>query len=68
MAQYTEKIVRQVTITENGAKNVREQTIVYRDGKEIGRSNHRYAIAPDADVPQVIADHIEQKKGKQPKG
>lgn len=62
MTQYTEEIQQEVTLTNDGHKNVRTITITYKDGVEVGRSNHRYVINAEDNVPQDIADFIEVKK------
>lgn len=67
MTQYSEEKKHEVTITDDGSKNVRTIIITYKDGVEIGRSNHRTVIAADEDIPQHIVDFIEVKKVKQPK-
>jgi DNA segregation ATPase FtsK/SpoIIIE-like protein len=36
--------------------HVRTATIVKRDGVEISRTNHRYVIAPDADITGESAE------------
>lgn len=67
MTTYTEEIQTNVTITNDGAKEIRTVTITLKDGVEVGRTNHRSVVAYDEDVPQEIADFVESKKGKQPK-
>lgn len=67
MPKYTEEIHTHVTITHEGHKEVRKETIILKDGEEVGRSNHRFVVNAQDDVPAEIASHIEAKKGKQPK-
>lgn len=67
MGELTEELKLYVTITPDGDKEVRERTIIYRDGEVFTDTNHRYVIDREQDVPQEIADHIEGLKGKQPK-
>ena len=64
---YSEEILKNVTITHTGSKQIQTVTVTLKDGVEVGRANHRSVIAPDEDVPADIAAHIEAKKGKQPK-
>jgi len=67
MTQYTEEIQTEVTLTNDGHKNIRTITITYKDGVEVGRTNHRSVVAADEDIPADIEAFINAKKGKQPK-
>jgi hypothetical protein len=55
----TEKDVFNWTITENRCIEVLKITIIYRDGTEISRVNHRHVLAPgdllDGQHSEVIA-------------
>jgi hypothetical protein len=66
MSTYTEEIQQEVTLTNDGHKNVRTTTITYKDGVEVGRSNHRRVIMATESVPSDIASFIEEKKIVQP--
>lgn len=51
MAVFTERKVKdRIEILEDGVIQVREATIVERDGVEISRTFHRYVLEPDSDV------------------
>ncbi len=41
--------IDKIEILEDGQIQVREATIVFRDGVEIGRSKHRYVLDPSRD-------------------
>lgn len=62
MSTYTEEVQQEVTLTNDGHKNVKTVTITYKDGVEVGRSNHRSVIAATESVPSDIASFIEAKK------
>lgn len=64
---YSEEIQTNVTITNDGAKEIRTVTVTLKDGVEVARANHRSVVAYDEDVPADITAFIEAKKGKQPK-
>lgn len=67
MTQYTEEIQTNVTITNDGAKEIHTVTVTLKAGVEVGRANHRSVVAYDEDVPADIEAFINSKKGKQPK-
>jgi len=66
MTIYTEEKELQVTLDEAGNKSIRTTTITYKDGVEVGSTNHRHVINAEDDVPADLAAFIEGKKGKQP--
>ena len=45
-----ETIVDQITVLYDGQIQVRQSTIVYRDGSELSRTYHRHVIAPGDDL------------------
>jgi hypothetical protein len=49
MSLKQEKIIDKIEITESGAIQVREATVISDTGKEISRSFHRYVIQPGDD-------------------
>jgi hypothetical protein len=59
MALTEKKIVDKMEILENGKIQVREATIIEKDGVEIHRSFHRHIIYPGQDLtgqdPKVVA-------------
>jgi len=63
---YSEEIQTNVTIDHLGNKNVRTVTVTYKDGVEVGSTNHRHVIMAEDDVPDDIAAFIEAKKVAQP--
>ena len=63
----TEELKTFVTLTPDGDKEIRELTIIKRDGEVISKSNHRYVVMRDEEVPPEIAEMIEQRKVKHPK-
>ncbi len=65
MVEYIEEVKTDITLTHDGDKLIRRRTIVYKDGEEIGQSNHREVISRDANVPVEVAEMIEARKGKQ---
>jgi hypothetical protein len=66
MTTYTEEIQTNVTILNDGTKEIRTVTVTLKDGVEVGRTNHRSVVAADEDVPADIESFIEAKKVKQP--
>lgn len=64
---FTKEIQRNITIKNDGAKEVQTVTITFEDGVEVGRANYRNVVDYDADVPADITAFIEAKKGNQPK-
>lgn len=64
---FTKEIETDITLRNRGDKEVKEVTITYEDGVEVGRSKpHRFVVGYDQDVPANIAAQINAKKGKQP--
>jgi hypothetical protein len=59
MALIEKKIVDKMEILENGKIQVREATIIEKDGVEIHRSFHRHIVYPGQDLtgqdPKVVA-------------
>lgn len=52
---YTEKtIVDKIEILEDGQIQIREATIVYRDGVEITRTYKRHCVAPDIAPAELL--------------
>jgi hypothetical protein len=59
MALTKEKVIDQITVTENGTVLVREVTRIMEDGNEISKQYHRSSFAPSSDVsaqPQNVQD------------
>ncbi len=50
--------VDKMEILADGQVQVREATVVYRDGVEIARSNHRYVLDPGKDEPGAHAGKV----------
>ena len=59
MALTKEKVIDQITITENGIILYREATRIMEDGVELSKTYHRSSLVPEADlssVPDNVAD------------
>ena len=50
MALEKQTVVGSTEVVENGAINVRTDTVIVDDGNEISRSFHRHVLAPGDDV------------------
>ena len=53
------KTIDRIEVVNNSTIQVREATIIARDGVEIAKSYHRYSFAPGSDVsamPQEVQD------------
>ncbi len=59
MALTENKVIDQITVTENGTLLVREVTRVLRDDEQIAQTFHRWSFAPGSDIsemPQNVQD------------
>jgi len=59
MALTKEKVIDQITVTENGTVLVREVTRIMEDGNELSKQYHRTSFEKNADVsaqPQNVQD------------
>jgi hypothetical protein len=56
MALTKEKVVDQITVTENGIILYREATRIMEDGTELSKTYHRTSLAPEADLTGVPAN------------
>ena len=57
MAITKEKVIDQITVTENGIILYREATRIMEDGVELTKTYHRTSLTPDqdlTDVPQKV--------------
>lgn len=59
MSLLEKKIIDRIEIIENGCIQIREASIIEKDGVEIHRSFHRYVLHPGQDLndqdPKVVA-------------
>jgi len=53
MAITKEKVIDQITATENGIVLYREATRIMEDGNEISKTYHRSSLAPEQDLTGV---------------
>jgi hypothetical protein len=59
MALSEKVVIDKVEVLENGCIQVRQATIIEKDGVELARTFHRWALAPGQDLegqdPKVVA-------------
>jgi hypothetical protein len=53
MALTEEKVIDQITVTENGTILYREATRILKDGEQIAQTYHRSSLAPASDLAGV---------------
>lgn len=53
MALTKEKVIDQITVTENGIILYREATRIMEDGVELSKTYHRSSLVPEADLSSV---------------
>jgi hypothetical protein len=53
MALTETKVIDKIEVLENGAIQVREATRIFRDGREVAKSYHRWAFPPGSDVSSM---------------
>jgi len=58
MAITKEKVIDQITVTENGIVLYREATRIMEDGNQISQTYHRSSLAPNADLTGVPANVV----------
>ena len=56
MALTEEKVIDQITLTENGTVLYREATRILKDGEQIAQTYHRSSLAPASDLTGVPAN------------
>ena len=58
MALTEEKVIDQITVTENGTVLYREATRILKDGEQIAQTYHRSSLAPESDLTDVPANVV----------
>ena len=58
MAITKEKVIDQITVTENGTVMYREATRIMEDGNELSKTYHRSSLAPGQDLTGVPANVV----------
>jgi DNA-binding transcriptional LysR family regulator len=58
MALTEEKVIDQITVTENGIILYREATRILKDGEQIAQTYHRSSLAPASDLTGVPANVV----------
>jgi hypothetical protein len=58
MAITKEKVIDQITITENGIVLYREATRIMEDGEELSKTYHRTSLTPAQDLTGVPANVV----------
>jgi len=58
MAITKEKVIDQITVTENGIVLYREATRIMEDGNEISKTYHRSSLVPEQDLTGVPANVV----------
>jgi hypothetical protein len=58
MALTEEKVIDQITVTENGTILYREATRILKDGEQIAQTYHRSSLAPASDLTDVPANVV----------
>ncbi len=53
-----EKVIDQITVTENGTILYREATRISKDGEQIAQTYHRSSLAPASDLTDVPANVV----------
>jgi hypothetical protein len=56
MALTENKVIDQITVTENGTILYREATRILKDGEQIAQTYHRSSLAPASDLTDVPAN------------
>ncbi len=56
MALTEEKVIDQITVTENGTILYREATRILKDGEQIAQTYHRSSLAPASDLTDAPAN------------
>ena len=58
MAITKEKVIDQITVTENGIVLYREATRIMEDGNELSKTYHRTSLTPAQDLTNVPANVV----------
>ena len=58
MAITKEKVIDQITVTENGVVLYREATRIMEDGKQLSQTYHRTSLAPAQDLTGIPANVV----------
>ena len=58
MALSEEKVIDQITVTENGTVLYREATRIIKDGEQIAQTYHRSSLVPASDLTGVPANVV----------
>ena len=58
MALTKEKVIDQITVTENGTVLYREATRIMEDGNELSKVYHRSSLTPGQDLTGVPANVV----------
>ena len=58
MSLTKEKVIDQITVTENGHVLYREATRIMEDGNQISQTYHRSSLAPNADLTGIPANVV----------
>jgi hypothetical protein len=56
MALTKEKVIDQITVTENGIVLYREATRIMEDGNQISQTYHRTSLTPGSDISEQPAN------------
>jgi hypothetical protein len=56
MAITKEKVIDQITVTENGIVLYREATRIMEDGEQLSQTYHRTSLVPESDLTGVPAN------------
>jgi DNA-binding transcriptional LysR family regulator len=58
MAITKEKVIDQITVTENGTVLYREATRIMEDGNELSKTFHRSSLTPGQDLTGIPANVV----------
>jgi DNA-binding transcriptional LysR family regulator len=58
MSLTKEKVIDQITVTENGIVLYREATRIMEDGKELSKTYHRSSLTPGQDLIGIPANVV----------
>ena len=58
MSYSEEKVIDQITVTENGYILFREATRVMKDGQEIAKTFHRSSLFPGQELDEIPANVV----------
>ena len=58
MAITKEKVIDQITVTENGIVLYREATRIMEDGNELSKAYHRSSLTPGQDLTGIPANVV----------